>query len=65
MSADTKAKVEAAEAEMRSGKLKAFTGPIKDQSGKVVIPAGESPTAAELEKTGYLVEGVIGNIPKS
>lgn len=65
VSADVKAKVEAAEAEMRSGKLKAFTGPIKDQSGKVVIPAGESPTAAELEKTGYLVEGVIGNIPKS
>lgn len=65
VSADTKAKVEAAEAEMRSGALKAFTGPIKDQSGKVVIPAGESPSATELEKTDYLVEGVVGNIPKS
>ncbi len=63
MSADTKAKVEAAEKEMRSGELKAFTGPIKDQSGKVVIADGVSPTAAELETTDYLVEGVVGTSP--
>ncbi|MBO9532135.1 MAG: BMP family ABC transporter substrate-binding protein [Solirubrobacteraceae bacterium] len=65
VSADTKAKVEAAEAKMRSGELKAFTGPIKNQAGKVVIPAGESPDAASLEATDYLVEGVVGNIPQS
>ncbi len=65
VSADTKAKVEAAEKQMRAGELKAFTGPIKDQSGKVVIPDGESPDAAKLETTDYLVEGVVGNIPKS
>lgn len=65
VSADAKTKVEEAEKKMRSGELKAFTGPIKDQSGKVVIPAGESPDAAKLETTDYLVEGVVGNIPKS
>ncbi|MBJ7471492.1 MAG: BMP family ABC transporter substrate-binding protein, partial [Solirubrobacteraceae bacterium] len=65
VSAETKAKVEKAEEEMRAGTLKAFTGPIKDQSGKVVIPDGESPDAAALESTDYLVEGVVGNIPKS
>jgi basic membrane protein A and related proteins len=65
VSAETKAKVEEAEKAMRAGEMEAFTGPIKDQSGKVVIADGESPTAAELETTDYLVEGVIGNIPKS
>ncbi len=65
VSDETKAKVEETEKAMRAGELKAFTGPIKDQSGKVVIPAGESPDAAALESTDYLVEGVVGNIPKS
>jgi hypothetical protein len=50
---------------MRAGDFKPFTGPIKDQSGKVVIPAGESPSRTELESTDYLVEGVEGKIPSS
>lgn len=41
-----------------------FTGPIKDNTGKVVIPAGKSATDAELLSMMYLVEGVIGTIPK-
>lgn len=65
VTADAKAQVEEAEKKMRAGEMEAFTGPIKDQSGKVVIPEGKSPTAAELETTDYLVEGVVGNIPKS
>jgi basic membrane protein A len=51
--------------QMKSGKLKPFTGPIKDQSGKVRIPDGESPSATELESTEYLVQGVEGKIPAS
>ncbi len=62
---ETKKVVEEAEKAMRAGELKPFTGPIKDQKGKVVIPAGESPDAAALESTDYLVEGVVGNIPQS
>ena len=48
---------------LKDGTLKPFTGPIKDQSGKVVIAAGEAPDATELESTDYLVDGVIGKIP--
>jgi basic membrane protein A and related proteins len=48
---------------LKSGKLRPFTGPIKDQSGKVQIPAGKSPDATALENTDYLVEGVTGKIP--
>lgn len=46
-----------------AGTLKPFTGPIKDQSGKVRIE-GEQPDTITLEKTDYLVDGVIGTIPQ-
>jgi len=41
-----------------------FVGPIKDNAGKLVIPAGTTygPYAPELFKTNYLIEGVIGSI---
>lgn len=42
-----------------------FVGPIRDNAGKVVIPAGTTygPYAAQLQSTAYLIEGVIGSIP--
>jgi basic membrane protein A and related proteins len=49
--------------EITEGSLKPFTGPIKDQSGAVRIE-GEQPDTITLEKTDYLVEGVIGTIPQ-
>jgi simple sugar transport system substrate-binding protein len=41
-----------------------FVGPIKDNSGETVVPAGTtySPYADELMQTNYLIEGVIGSI---
>jgi basic membrane lipoprotein Med (substrate-binding protein (PBP1-ABC) superfamily) len=48
-------------------KLKAgwvpFQGPIRDQSGKVRVPAGVTPNRHQLESTDYLVQGVVGKIP--
>ena len=40
-----------------------FAGPIKDNKGATVIDAGamRGQTDIELEKMGYLVEGVIGS----
>ncbi len=46
------------------GKLAPFAGPVKDQSGKERIATGVSPTVDVLETTDYLVEGVVGTIPK-
>jgi basic membrane protein A and related proteins len=46
------------------GTLFPFEGPIKDQDGNVRIEAGKRPAIEELETTDYLVEGVIGTIPK-
>jgi basic membrane protein A len=41
-----------------------FKGPLNDNAGKTVIPAGTNyiQTAPELESMDYLVEGVIGKI---
>ena len=61
----TKAKAEAARARLTDGTLVIYTGPIKDNTGKIVIPAGtvETQTDINLEKMNYLVEGVVGKIP--
>ena len=39
-----------------------YKGPLKDNTGKVVIAAGveQKQTDIELEKMNYLVEGVVG-----
>ena len=49
-------------AKMVKGDYVIFKGPLKDNGGKVVIPAGTSlkQTDVELERMNYLVEGVIG-----
>lgn len=52
------------QAAMLSGEFFPFTGPIKDQSGKVRIKDGYKPGVEELETTDYLVAGCIGSIPK-
>jgi len=40
-----------------------FVGPIKDQAGKIMVPAGKTPDRHALESTNYLVQGVVGKIP--
>src|SRR4029453_9725931 len=41
-----------------------FAGPIKDNTGKIVVPAGTvyGPYDEALLKTDYLVEGIIGTL---
>jgi simple sugar transport system substrate-binding protein len=54
---------DAAKADMKALKP-IFVGPIKDNSGKEVIPAGttHAPYDVWLEQTNYLIEGVVGSI---
>jgi simple sugar transport system substrate-binding protein len=51
-------------AEMKTGKFSIFKGPLKDNAGKTVIPAGTTYLQTEpvLEQMNYLVEGVIGSV---
>jgi basic membrane protein A len=60
--ADVRTLVEEKTAEIKSGSLHPFAGPIKDQNGKEVIAAGQIPSDADLLSMNFLVEGVIGNI---
>ena len=45
-------------------KLQVFTGPIKDQSGKIILAAGKTYTDKELLSMNYFIEGVQGAVPK-
>jgi len=51
-------------AQMLKGGFDIFKGELKDNTGKVVIPAGKvfKQTDMELEGMNYLVEGVIGKV---
>jgi simple sugar transport system substrate-binding protein len=62
VSAAAKKKADAAKAKFMDGTMVIYKGPLKDNTGKVVIPAGveEKQTDVALEKMDYLVEGVVG-----
>lgn len=46
--------------DIASGKLHPFTGPLSDNEGKLIIPAGSTLTPAQVLAMDYLVEGVQG-----
>ncbi len=56
--------VDTVKAEIMKGGYSVFKGPMKDNKGNMVIPAGKAypETAVELESLNYLVEGVQGSI---
>jgi basic membrane protein A and related proteins len=61
---EAKKAADAVKAKFMDGSYVLFKGPLKDNKGKEVIPAGKSypQTAIELESMDYLVEGVIGEV---
>lgn len=65
VSAEARAKAEDAKARLIDGSLVIYSGPLKDNTGKIVIPAGTAHPQRDivLEKMDYLVEGVVGKIP--
>ena len=62
--ADVVALVEATTKSIADGSFHPFQGPVKDQSGKIVVEAGKSLTDDDLLHMNYYVEGVLGNVPK-
>ena len=64
MPSDVAAAAGKAAADIKSGKNKIFTGPIKDNSGKIRVPAGKTLNDGELFQTlDYYVDGISGKIP--
>ncbi len=62
VSAEARKKADAALAKFKAGGFVIFKGPLKDNTGKEILPKGKElgQKAIELEKMDYLVEGVIG-----
>lgn len=58
------AKVNDMKKQIIAGKFHPFAGPLKDQSGKVKVPAGKTMTDSELLSMDWFVEGVVGKIAK-
>jgi simple sugar transport system substrate-binding protein len=65
VSPQAKEKADQAKAKLIDGSLIIYAGPLKDNAGNIVVPAGTKrpQTDIELEKMNYLVEGVLGKIP--
>ena len=45
-----------------AGKLQPFAGPITDNDGKLVLPAGQTLSDAQILNMNYLVQGVLGRV---
>jgi basic membrane protein A len=61
VSGKTKAAIAKKLADLKSGKFYEFRGPLKDQSGKVRVPAGKKLTVKDLYAMDWLVQGVDGS----
>ncbi|HUS55962.1 MAG TPA: BMP family ABC transporter substrate-binding protein [Thermohalobaculum sp.] len=61
---DVKAAAEKAAADIASGAVHAFTGPIKDRDGVEMIAAGATADDGMLAGMNWFVEGVLGDLPK-
>ncbi len=51
------------ESQLRERSLHPFAGPVVDQSGSIIVPAGKNMTDDQLNKMNYYLKGVVSTIP--
>jgi basic membrane protein A len=61
---DARKEVESRKAQLAEGKNIVFVGPLLDQSGKELLPAGKDADDGMLKGMNFYVKGVEGSIPK-
>jgi simple sugar transport system substrate-binding protein len=61
--ADVRAKIDATYQGVKSGTIQPFKGPITDNTGKIVVPAGHTLTDKELAKVNWYVDGITDKVP--
>ncbi|MEZ5649265.1 MAG: BMP family ABC transporter substrate-binding protein [Burkholderiaceae bacterium] len=61
---DLVAKVDQLQADIKAGKLHPFAGPVVDQDGKEIIPAGKTMTDEQMGQMDFYVQGIVGKLPK-
>ena len=52
------------EVAIKDGSFHPFTGPIKNQAGEVVVPAGSVADDGMLAGMSFYVQGIDGDIPQ-
>jgi simple sugar transport system substrate-binding protein len=57
-------KVDSVISAIDSGEFHPFTGPLKDQTGKLRVPEGVTMTRKELAGMNWYVEGMTATVPK-
>ena len=57
--------INATYAKMEKQAFNVFTGPIVDNTGKTVIPAGSAADDKHLLTMNYFVKGVLGKVPSN
>lgn len=62
---EIKDKVEKARAGLKDGSFAVWTGPVKDNAGKEVLPAGQAADEAFLKGINFYVNGIDGSVPGS
>jgi simple sugar transport system substrate-binding protein len=50
------------QADIAAGRLRPFTGPIQDNGGRTVVPAGAAMTDEQILSMNFLVSGVLGKL---
>lgn len=56
-------RIKTMESQLRERSLHPFAGPVIDQSGAIIVPAGKNMTDDELNKMNYYLQGVVSTIP--
>ena len=60
---DVVAKAKEAADGISSGSIQIFAGPLRDNNGKEILPAGQTLDDGALWGMNYYLEGVNGNLP--
>ncbi|MGZ3159572.1 MAG: BMP family ABC transporter substrate-binding protein, partial [Burkholderiaceae bacterium] len=61
---DVKKLVADRKAGLIAGTTSVYAGPLVDQSGKVIVPAGKEADIDMMKSMNFYVKGVVGTIPK-
>ncbi len=60
---DLQDRIRVMEKQLTDGTLHPFDGPVVDQAGKTVVPAGQRMSDDQLNSMNYYLEGVVSKIP--
>ncbi len=60
---DVRRQVATAKAEIASGSLHPFQGPVRDQSGRIRVAEGQQMSDSDMLSMGYYVDAVVSKLP--